>query len=174
MQVEEAISLINHDFQQTDKQIWADLGCGTGVFTLALANLLPSKSIIHAVDKKNYSLPNNAGRNNDVVISLHQADFVRDDLKFKDLDGILMANSIHYVRNKLTFIDRMEKLLRPGGIFLIVEYNRVIPSPWVPFPMTYEKARSLFEKKGSGSIEKLNEMPSRYGGKIYSMIVRKL
>lgn len=174
MQIEEAISLINHDFHQTDEQVWADLGCGTGIFTLALANLLPSKSIINAVDKKYYSLPNNAGRNNGVAIGMQQADFVSDDLMFKDLDGILMANSIHYVRNKSAFIDKMERLLKPGGIFLIVEYNRVIPSPWVPYPMTYEKARSLFEKKGFGSIKKLNEMPSRYGGKIYSMIVSKL
>jgi ubiquinone/menaquinone biosynthesis C-methylase UbiE len=30
---------------------WADLGCGDGTFTLALAAILPRGSIIHAMDR---------------------------------------------------------------------------------------------------------------------------
>ena len=30
---------------------WADLGCGDGTFTLALASLLPAGSTIYAVDQ---------------------------------------------------------------------------------------------------------------------------
>jgi precorrin-6B methylase 2 len=30
--------------------VWADLGCGTGAFTLALADVLDPRSVIFAVD----------------------------------------------------------------------------------------------------------------------------
>jgi methylase of polypeptide subunit release factors len=32
------------------RTMWADLGCGDGTFTLALAEVLASGSVIHAVD----------------------------------------------------------------------------------------------------------------------------
>jgi precorrin-6B methylase 2 len=37
-------------------QTWADLGCGAGAFTLALASLLPAGSTIHAMDRDRAAL----------------------------------------------------------------------------------------------------------------------
>ncbi len=36
--------------------VWADLGSGEGAFTLALADILPEKSIIYSIDKDPASL----------------------------------------------------------------------------------------------------------------------
>ena len=47
MQLTEAIKLIQHKgILQTEPQTWADLGCGAGLFTQALASLLHENSTI--------------------------------------------------------------------------------------------------------------------------------
>ncbi len=52
MTIQEATDLIRHDrITSLTKNVWADLGCGSGIFTHALANLLCEGSIIYAVDK---------------------------------------------------------------------------------------------------------------------------
>lgn len=51
MKRQEAVNLIEKAIQYSDKpQIWADLGCGDGTFTHALAHLLPNGSHIYAID----------------------------------------------------------------------------------------------------------------------------
>jgi len=42
MQQENAISLIRDGVTGTIDQYWADLGCGSGTFTMALKSLLPA------------------------------------------------------------------------------------------------------------------------------------
>jgi hypothetical protein len=52
MELREAISLIQTGEIIQDKQTtWADLGCGSGLFTRALAGMLYSDSIVYAIDK---------------------------------------------------------------------------------------------------------------------------
>jgi ubiquinone/menaquinone biosynthesis C-methylase UbiE len=47
----DAIALIDHPILRAAPPThWADLGCGSGTFTLALATLLPPGSTIEAID----------------------------------------------------------------------------------------------------------------------------
>jgi len=82
---------------------WADLGSGAGAFTLALADLIGPQGRIYSVDKDRGSLreqeramrayfPAN-------TVEYIQADFTRP-LNLPPLDGIVMANSLHFIRNK--------------------------------------------------------------------------
>ena len=50
MQLSEAIQLIQHPVTK-EKSAYADLGCGNGLFTKALAQLVAPQSVIYAVDK---------------------------------------------------------------------------------------------------------------------------
>lgn len=82
----------------------------------------------------------------------------------RDLDGILMANSLHYVRDKLELIQKLSACLKPGGNFLIVEYDTDVPvSHWVPYPVSFSKLKQLFGVTGYGIVEKLGERKSAYG-----------
>src|SRR4029450_10044540 len=76
---------------------WADLGCGDGTFTLALAELLAPGSTIHAMDGASPALRRIPSVHNGVRITKHRGDFTGLPWPFADLDGILMANSLHYV-----------------------------------------------------------------------------
>src|SRR5437870_910905 len=100
MELQQAIQLIQNNIIDTNSvQQWADLGCGSGLFTNALATLLHTGSTIHAVDK-NISSFRKTNNNKNTIINPLQLDFVSSNLPLNDLDGVLMANSLHYVKNR--------------------------------------------------------------------------
>src|SRR5260370_14756439 len=78
---------------------WADLGAGEGAFTLALADLLGPGSHITAVDKDGGAL-----RSIGHGIETRVADFTKG-LDLHALDGVVMANSLHFVRNKAPVLE---------------------------------------------------------------------
>jgi trans-aconitate methyltransferase len=104
MELTAAIELIrNASFAQT-KSTWADLGSGSGLFTYALASLLPDGSMIYAIDKSRVVL-NQYPKPAQTIIQPLQADFITQDLPLPILDGILMANSFHYVKEWLSLVN---------------------------------------------------------------------
>ncbi|MFC5411454.1 class I SAM-dependent methyltransferase [Larkinella bovis] len=174
MQLTEAIQLINSDRIVTPTaSVWADLGCGSGLFTFALAHYLPMGSRIYAVDQRNPLQPET--RPNGVEIYPLQKDFVRDDLALPALDGILLANALHYVADKPGFLRQLGKSLKPDSRFLIVEYDTDQPVPtWVPYPVSWAALTRLFTMAGYNSIEKLGERPSRYRtGNLYAVLISR-
>src|SRR5258708_3735969 len=80
---------------------WADLGSGGGAFTLALADLLGPGGRILSVDRDGGALRSQRqameARFPATAVEYRQADFTRP-LELPELDGIVMANSLHFVR----------------------------------------------------------------------------
>lgn len=160
----EAIALLDNPVLRglTGRVHWADLGCGAGVFTLALANFLPSGSTIDAIDLNPGIVKQTT--NNNINILPRAADFTQPDLKLGKLDGILMANALHYVKNQPALLQRLRAALKPRGIFLLVEYDTDIPVPrWVPYPLSFTTATHLFAPPHWQALQKANERPSAFG-----------
>jgi SAM-dependent methyltransferase len=63
-----------------------------------------------------------ARSNTGVIIHLRQADFTHP-LDLPPLDGMLLANSLHFVRHKEAVIRSLVPLLKPEGRLVVVEYN---------------------------------------------------
>jgi trans-aconitate methyltransferase len=167
MEVPEAIALIQAADLKTSPGNWADLGCGSGMFSMALSHLLPPQSKIYAVDKSPQRISSNA--TNQVVIEFHLADFTKDLHPFTCLDGILMANALHYVKDKLLLLQNLQKLMAPDGSFIIVEYDSMQVNQWVPDPIDFIHLKELFSAAGYTQIKKLGERPSIYrSGNIYA------
>ncbi len=155
-------------------QLWLDLGCGTGLFTSALAGNLPVGSGIIAVDKDEKVLKKIPATVNDVVIQTMAADFVHDALDIKGVDGILFANSLHYLKDKETLLRRLISSMNTNGVFLIVEYDREAGNQWVPYPLTIDGANALFKSVGYSGFHVLNKRPSLYGGHyMYAAVITK-
>lgn len=159
MQLPEAISLIQKGIlQHSSPQTWADLGAGRGLFSEALSSILPPGSTIHAVDL--HKQPN---LEHHPPIIFHQANFVKDKLPVPTLDGILMANSLHYVQDQVACIKHLKTHLRNGtGVFILVEYDTERGNQWVPFPISFARAQLIFGDAGFSKIEKIGEHPSMY------------
>jgi hypothetical protein len=98
--------------------------CGAGTFTLALADLLSPGSAIHAMDRDSSILRRIPPSHNHVGITTHRGDFTKPRMwPFDSLDGILMANSLHYIEDQAVFIRACEARMTSPRRFLIVEYD---------------------------------------------------
>ncbi|MDX2249876.1 MAG: class I SAM-dependent methyltransferase [Bacteroidia bacterium] len=148
--------------------IWADMGAGSGIFTLALGELVGPEGKVYAVDKSPEIFqikPPDAQRF--AGIFPVQADFTHP-LEIADLDGILMANALHFVRDPSSLLRQLAQKIKPGGHLLLVEYDSETANPWVPYPVSRRRFRELAEAAGLTVPEEIGRMRSRYhNGDIY-------
>jgi SAM-dependent methyltransferase len=158
--------------------IWADVGAGDGAFTLALADLLGPEGRIIAVDREAAALRRNtealAARFPDVPLTTLLADFTAP-LDLPPLDGLVAANSLHFVPHALQ-VDVIRQLaghLRPGGRFIVVEYDVDRGMPWVPHPFSAGSWERLAAAAGLTDTEQIGRVPSRFLGAIYSAVGRR-
>lgn len=163
MQVSDAAALLAAAIGPTDRRgNWADLGCGRGVFTRALAGLLAQHSTVHAIDgdaRVVASLPARVGQ---VEVRGSVGDFTESPWPFSGLDGVLMANSLHYVADQLDFVRRCAPALNGGHRFVIVEYDMDEANRWVPYPLNRQALARLFATAGYTRIEVVGTRPSLY------------
>ncbi len=159
MTILEAKKLIDAAIQGSPVEYWADLGCGSGTFTYAVAELLGDGSRILAIDKLTQHLAKERAQ---VEITFSQLDvehMIRDKGEF---DGVIMANTLHYIKEQSAFLEKLYPWIKPSGKLVLVEYNTERSNQWVPYPLTFEKAQSLLAQSGFKSVEKIGERPSQY------------
>lgn len=170
MQLSEAIHLIQHPIAK-EKTAYADLGCGNGLFTKALAQLLAPQSVMYAVDKNETAL-NSFSVDSNIQLQKINMDFIKDEFPFKNLSGILMANSLHYVEDKNAFLLKAKASLAQDGYFIIVEYDTNKANRWVPYPVSFSSIHNLFSTINFCSVQKLQTHPSRYWQSMYSALIK--
>jgi ubiquinone/menaquinone biosynthesis C-methylase UbiE len=163
MELSDAIKLIEKGVRQSaEPQSWADLGAGDGLFSAALSTLVASKSKIYAVDSNRSILSKIKLESADVELTTINENFTSPELKLSNLDGIILANSLHFVPNKLPVLQRLKTKLRPDGRMIILEYEMKVANGWVPYPITMIDLNSLLLKAGFASVKKIGEKPSVY------------
>ena len=171
MKISEATALIRTPMIEWERpQSWCDLGCGSGTFTIALAQLLSSGSTIHAIDLDPRALREIPDQYHGVAVRKVLGDMRSPSLNHPCVDGILMANSLHFVEDQHRLLRR---LLSVTSCFVIVEYERNKPSPWGPYPVGFERLCQLFNEAGVERIEKLATRRSRFGGTMYSAFAKR-
>ena len=154
---------------------WADLGSGEGAFTLALADLLGPGGQVTAVDKRSASLAQLSALVRTqfprTQLQTLAADFTRP-LDLSGLDGVVMANSLHFIREKEKpeVLARVREMLRPGGRLVMVEYGADRGNLWVPHPFSYPRWEEMAAGAGFAATRLLATVPSRFLGSIYSAV----
>ena len=155
---------------------WADLGCGAGAFTAALASLLQSGSVIHAVDRDRRALatleqelagPSRRPGSTDVRITCIPGDFTRQ-VVLPPLDGVLIANALHFHRDACAVLARVGRWLKPAAVLIVVEYDVRRASPWVPHPLPWERFEETASCAGLRGVRLLGTRPSAYHQSMYA------
>ncbi len=151
--------------------VWADFGAGGGAFTLALADVLGTGATIHGVDREQGALRRLTEAMRAcfpaTTFQTHAADFTRP-LALPPLDGIVIANALHFVREKRPVVALLRGYLKPGGRLVLVEYDTDRGNHWVPHPFAYPTWASLARSGGFATTRLLATVPSRFLGRIYS------
>lgn len=159
MDATEAKQLIETAIPEKATATWADLGCGAGTFTYAVADLLADGSKIWAIDKLNQYLAGNRGK---VKIEFLQADIEKQRLNIEKLDGIIIANTLHYIKDQIQFLEGLKLYVKDSGKLILVEYDTDRSNQWVPYPVTFEKAQGLLSAAGFKDIKRIGEHPSSF------------
>ncbi len=150
--------------------VWADLGSGTGAFTLALRDLAGPQVEIFSIDVQAIDLQEQEQtfetKFPSSKIHFIEADFTKP-LDIKPLDGILMANSLHYIRQQSDFLTRIKKYLKPQGKIVFVEYNSNDSVHWVPYPLSYKRLSHKLILSGFKEVELLDKISSRWLNEMY-------
>jgi len=156
---------------------YADFGAGSGAFTLALREIIGLDGTIYAVDKNRASL--------NELESAHRARFDTTDrlillakdfsrpLEIPPLDGIVLANSLHFFRNKEKILHLVCEYLKPNGVIIIVEYNVDSGNLWVPYPFTFTTFQLLALRSGFTEPRLLAKIPSRFLKEFYSAVANR-
>ena len=153
--------------------VWADLGAGSGTFTRALIDVLGQGITVYAMDRELAAVAalRELARASHARIVAVQDDFTTDaalaDLP-ELLDGILLANALHFVRDAGAVLARWTRRLRRGGRVVLVEYDRRGANRWVPYPIPISNLPVLAREAGLASFTVTATRPSRYQGTMYA------
>lgn len=175
--------------------VWADFGSGTGAFTLALRDIVGAEAEIFSIDKDRNALQEQgreftrrfgATRGENPHLHFIQSDLMR--LKAQQdvppLDGIIMANVLHYfpdasraphlltklrdVPIKVQVLTHLRTFLKPNGGLILIEYNVDVGNMWVPYPLSYSTYQQLAPRAGFTTPRLLATIPSRFLNEFYS------
>lgn len=153
--------------------VWADLGSGAGAFTLALADLIGPGGEIYSIDRDADALKiqerSMRDRFPDLIVHYRAADFtrpIRDSVP--PLDGLVMANALHFHRNVEPIVRLARSYLKSSGRLIVVEYNIEQGNSAVPFPISFPVWEHLAKRCGFANTRLLMTRPSRFLKEIYS------
>jgi ubiquinone/menaquinone biosynthesis C-methylase UbiE len=151
------------------------LGSGNGAFTLALAELIGPGGTIYSVDKNANALRQQArtmGSNYpDLTVYYLDRDYSQP-FDLPPLNGVVMANSLHFQRQKDGVLQSIRRTLQPGGRLILVEYNVDRGNHWVPYPLSFGTWQALARRNGFVETRLLAKRSSRFLGGIYAALSR--
>jgi SAM-dependent methyltransferase len=104
-----------------------DLGCGSGGFLTILAGKCGhavGADIVPAFVEEARNTLERHGRSNAEVVLLQQGKLPFADGEF---DRLLMVDTIHHLENVQETLDEAARVLRPGGLLLVFEPNKLNP-----------------------------------------------
>ncbi|HEY7236751.1 MAG TPA: class I SAM-dependent methyltransferase [Gemmatimonadaceae bacterium] len=153
---------------------WADLGAGTGTFTIALARLVGPNGAVYAVDRDASAVralealarePEDGA----APIVVTRGDLTQP-LDSSPLDGVLLANALHFVdgHSQAGVLRRAAEGLTSTGTIVVVEYDSRSPSRWVPFPVSPARLTDLAREAKLALPETIGWRRSVFGGSMYA------
>ncbi len=154
-------------FALKEDDIVADLGAGTGHYTLAMGELVP-RGKVYAVELQKDFLTTIKNRvaeahlNNVEIIWGNVEKLGGTKIGDNIVNVVVASNILFQVEDKEKFVEEIKRILKPKGRVLLIDWSEssvmgrtaIIPK---------NKARSLFEKKGFVLEREIDAGEHHYG-----------
>jgi len=143
----------------------ADLGAGSGIFTIAAARCARNGTV-YSIDIQSGLLPliiknvDARGINNVEVIVGDIEEVGGTKLKDSAVDAVILANTLFQAREKRNLVKEIQRILKPGGKLLLVDWaqgpfgvgprREEIVSPETTLKLFSEEGFSLKEEVPAG------------------------
>lgn len=105
----------------------ADIGCGSGVYTLAISREVKDVGQVYAVDihrEMLQSLTLTFEKNNILNVDTVWADIEKGvNIDAYSLDAVVLSNVLFQIDDKNRALQNILKILKPGGQLLVVDWS---------------------------------------------------
>jgi len=104
--------------------VFIDIGCGPGFFTLPAARILGTKGLAYAVDTEPRMLTELKKRNPPANLKCILSSESVVPLPDNTGDFLLLVHVIHEAEDKAAFLRELNRLLKPGGQVLVIDWKK--------------------------------------------------
>jgi ubiquinone/menaquinone biosynthesis C-methylase UbiE len=161
-------------FKNSDAVTFADLGCGSGFFSIPIAkrakNFKDKKFILFALDiseemlgvfngklKKDKDIdPTDTGSCRIKCIKCEEFFIPLED---SSVNILLLANVFHEIENKSDYLKEIKRVLKDGGSFFLLDWEKEDPNPVMGPPpserVSTEEAEKALKESGFKDIKTL-------------------
>lgn len=155
-------------------EVWCDMGCGDGAFALPLLDQVGDSGYLVAVDSDAHALSMLraalvAKRTIPERYELRTADLTAPGA-LPPLDGVVFANSLHYLPRPADSLGAVREALKPGARVLIIEYDRADATPRVPYPIPATTLSALARDASFPTFDIAARVRSDFGRSIYAAV----
>ena len=152
-----------------ESMIVADLGAGTGFYSIAAARMLTSGKVYAIEVVKDYlSIIHNKAKD----AHLNNIEAIWGDVerpggtKLKDslADAVIASNILFQVEDKGKFIEEIKRILKKGGRVLLIDWSDSPAAGTAEHALIKkEEARGLFERQGFSLVGQIDAGAHHYG-----------
>lgn len=106
-------------------QVVADIGAGSGVFTLPLAKALAGSGKVYAVDIEQGLVDHIAKKAKEQNVPNVQGvlgKFTDANLPARDVDLAFIADVLHHIENRAEYLKNLAPYLKPGGRIAVIDF----------------------------------------------------
>ena len=83
------------------------------------------------------------------------------------VDGMLLANVLHFVKDQTSVLARLVQHVKPDGRVVFIEYDRRDKNRWVPYPISAKDLPALTTAAGLSTPTVVGRKASEYSGDLY-------
>lgn len=154
-------------FGLREDSIVADLGAGTGFYSIAAGGFVP-KGKVYAVEIQKDFLDtiknkiSEAHLNNVEIILGNVEKLGGTKLGDKTMDAVIASNILFQVEDKEKFIEEMKRILKPKGRVLLIDWSESSIMKGIAI-VPKDQAREMFEKKNFIMDREIDAGAHHYG-----------
>jgi ubiquinone/menaquinone biosynthesis C-methylase UbiE len=148
-------------------QTIADLGAGTGLFSIPLAAAVAPGGKVYAVEIDKDFFPIIQGRAKEAKLTNIRTvtgQFGDPKLPAQDVDVAFMHDVLHHVEDRAGYLKNAVRYVKPGGRFVVIDYHAA-QSPHSDQPnliVAEDSVTAWMKAAGFGKVERVALFPEKY------------